>query len=149
MSVHQAQIEWSRAGEGFSYPEYNRDHEWMFPGGTRISASAAPVYLGTTGKIDPEEAFVAAVASCHMLTFLAICARKGFVVDNYTDAAAGYLEKNPAGRLAITHVELSPTIAFGGTRPSQDEIERLHHLAHEQCFIANSVRTRVSFLRYA
>ena len=146
MSEHRAGINWVRATDGFAYPDYNREHEWSFPGGVRVEASAAPSYLGLPDRVDPEEAFVAAIASCHMLTFLAICARKGIVVDSYSDAAVGYLEKNPAGRLAITHVELSPQIDFGDGEPSQAELDRLHHQAHEQCFIANSVRTAVSIL---
>ncbi len=148
MSQHQAEIQWTRESEGFSYPEYNRDHRWRFPGGVEVTASAAPVYLGSPDRVDPEEAFVAAIASCHMLTFLAICARKGIVVDHYHDPATGYLEKNSAGRLAITHVELSPEITFQGTAPCEDDLKKLHHQAHEQCFIANSVRTAVSLLRY-
>jgi organic hydroperoxide reductase OsmC/OhrA len=148
MSQHRAEIHWQRQSEGFDYPEYNRDHEWLFPCGVRIEASAAPVYLGSEARVDPEEAFVAAVASCHMLTFLAICARKSIVVDRYADSAVGYLEKNPTGRLAITHIELSPEIDFKGPGPAEDDLRRLHQQAHEQCFVANSVRTAVSMLRY-
>jgi len=148
MSQHQAGIYWTRQSDGFSYPEYNRDHEWRFGESVQVPASAAPVYLGTPGRVDPEEAFVAAVSSCHMLTFLAICARKRIVVDEYLDNAVGYLEKNPAGRLAITHVELSPEIRFEEAAPDEEELKKLHQQAHEQCFIANSVRTAVSLLRY-
>lgn len=148
MSQHQAEIHWRRESDGFSYPEYNRDHEWRFPGGIRISASAAPVYLGNAAHVDPEQAFVASVASCHMLTFLAICARKGIVVASYSDQAVGYLEKNAAGKLAITHVELSPEIVFDGPAPDEAALRRLHEQAHGQCFIANSIRTGVSMLRY-
>jgi organic hydroperoxide reductase OsmC/OhrA len=146
MSEHLATISWDRQSEGFSYPEYNRDHDWSFPGDIVVSASAAPRYLGSPGRVDPEQAFVAAVASCHMLTFLAICARKGLVVDRYRDAAVGYLEKNRAGRLAITHVELCPDITFRDGAPDAEVLARLHHQAHEQCFIANSIRTEVSVL---
>jgi organic hydroperoxide reductase OsmC/OhrA len=148
MSQHRAEIHWKRQSEGFSYPEYNRDHEWVFPCGVRVEASAAPMYLGSERRVDPEQAFVAAVASCHMLTFLAICARKSVVIDRYADAAVGYLEKNPAGRLAITHIELSPEISFQGAVPAANELRKLHRQAHEQCFVANSVRTAVSMLRY-
>jgi organic hydroperoxide reductase OsmC/OhrA len=148
MSRHQAQIRWRRQSASFAYPDYNRDHEWRFPGGIRVSASAAPGYLGSAGHVDPEEGFVAAVASCHMLTFLAICARKGIVVDSYSDSAVGYLEKNASGRLSITHVELSPEIAFQATAPDEETLRKLHHQAHEQCFIANSIRTGVSLLRF-
>lgn len=148
MSQHHAQIHWLRESEGFTYPDYNRDHEWRFPGGIQVRASAAPGYLGNASHVDPEQAFVAAVASCHMLTFLAICARKGIVIDSYADAAVGYLEKNPAGRLSITHIELSPEIVFQAAAPDEATLRKLHHQAHEQCFIANSVRTGVSLLRF-
>jgi organic hydroperoxide reductase OsmC/OhrA len=146
MSLHRVEIRWERQTEGFSYPDYNREHRWFFEGGAVIPASAAPVYLGAPEFVDPEEAFVAAVSSCHMLTFLAICARKGIVVNRYTDRAVGYLEKNRAGRRAITHVELSPEIEFEATRPDDAEVEKMHHLSHEQCFIANSIKTHVTVL---
>lgn len=149
MSQHRADIHWNRTTKGFSYPEYSRDHTWSFPGGIELAASAAPVYLGTDSRIDPEQAFVASVASCHMLTFLAICARKGIVVNDYADEAVGYLEKNRAGQLAITHVELSPVIAFEGPAPDDEAMAQLHRQAHDQCFIANSIRTSVSLLRHA
>ena len=144
MSEHKASIDWQRTSEEFTYPEYNREHRWSFESGIEVQASAATSYLGSPDCVDPEEAFVAAVASCHMLTFLAICARKGLVVDAYRDSAVGYLEKNPAGRLAITHVELSPKITFENGELPAESLEHLHHQAHEQCFIANSVRTAVS-----
>lgn len=146
MSEHRARIAWRRSSETFDYPDYNREHEWSFPCGTRIEASAAPRYLGSPDCVDPEEAFVASVSSCHMLTFLAICARKRILVDRYEDSAVGYLEKNKAGRLAVTHVELCPEVAFGDSAPSREELARLHQQAHEQCFIANSVRTKISIL---
>jgi organic hydroperoxide reductase OsmC/OhrA len=146
VSRHQATIRWQRQTEGFSYPEYNREHSWTFEGGTTVAASAAPVYLGSGKLVDPEEAFVAAIASCHMLTFLAICARRRLVVDAYTDEAVGYLEKNRHGKLAITHVELTPLVRFSGQQPTADELQLLHRQSHEQCFIANSIRTRVSIL---
>jgi organic hydroperoxide reductase OsmC/OhrA len=149
MSKHRATIAWKRRSAGFSYPEYNREHVWLFEGGARIEASAAPVYLGAAELVDPEEAFVASVASCHMLTFLAICARKRLVVDSYTDAAVGYVGKNSAGRLAITHIELSPVVSYAGDAPAAATIEAIHRRSHEQCFIANSIRTRVTVLGLA
>lgn len=147
MSEHRALIEWQRTTTGFEYPDYNREHRWTFPCGTRIEASAAPRYLGSAECVDPEEAFVASVSSCHMLTFLAICARKRIVVDGYRDQAVGYLEKNAAGRLAVTHVELSPEIVFQAGPLPAEELARLHHQAHEQCFIANSVRSKISIVQ--
>jgi len=149
MSQHRAEIRWERQSEGFSYPEYNREHRWLFEGGAVVAASAAPVYLGSPEFVDPEEAFVAAVSSCHMLTFLAICARKRIIVNSYRDLAVGYMEKNNSGKLAITHVELSPRIAFEGPLPPDAKLEEMHHLSHEQCFIANSIRTQVTILRPA
>ncbi len=144
MSEHRATVAWAREGAEFTYDGYSRDHEWQFAGGVRIPASAAPAYLGSEERVDPEEAFVASVASCHMLTFLAIAARRRLVVERYEDAAVGFLEKNQEGRLAVTRVELRPRIAFGGREPSADELARIHELSHKQCFIANSVRTRIT-----
>ncbi len=144
MSEHRATVAWRRDSDDFSYEGYTRDHTWTFEGGTSVPASAAPAYLGSAARVDPEEAFVAALSSCHMLTFLAIAAKKRLVVDAYRDAAVGFMEKNEAGQLAVTRVVLRPEIAFSGEAPDGDALARLHHLAHEQCFIANSVRTEVT-----
>ena len=145
MSQHCATIRWNRESPEFTYDSYNRAHQWEFDAGIEVAASSAPAYLGETDRVDPEEAFVAALASCHMLTFLALAAKKRIVVDSYTDEAVGFMEKNADGRLAITRVTLRPRIDFGGTnRPSSDEIAKLHGTAHEHCFIANSVRTTVT-----
>jgi organic hydroperoxide reductase OsmC/OhrA len=144
MSEHKATIAWTRGGRDFTYEKYSRDHAWSFDGGVRVAASAAPTYLGNPELVDPEEAFVASVASCHMLTFLAIAARKRLVVESYEDAAVGHMEKNADGRLAITRVTLSPKIAFGSQAPSAEELAHLHEQAHENCFIANSVRTEIT-----
>ena len=144
MSEHKATIAWSRGAKEFTYESYSRDHTWRFDGGIEIAATAAPGFLGNPDLVDPEEAFVASVASCHMLTFLAVAARKRVVVERYEDSATGFMEKNADGKLAVTRVELRPRILFGGSKsPSADEIERLHHVAHENCFIANSVRTEI------
>src|SRR5215475_9417088 len=112
MSEHTATIEWRRDTPDFTYQGYNRDHEWRFDGGATVSASAAPAYMGNTACVDPEEAFVASLSSCHMLTFLAIAARKRYVVDRYRDEAAGILAKDAAGRLSMTKVTLRPQIRF-------------------------------------
>jgi len=145
MSEHKATIAWKRGDKQFQYETYSRDHTWTFEGGVEVPASAAPAFLGSEERVDPEEAFVASASSCHMLTFLALAARKRLVVERYTDAAVGFLEKNEDGKLAITRIELRPKITFGGSgAPSAEEIERLHHLAHENCFIANSVRTEIA-----
>ena len=144
MSEHVVDVSWSRGGQEFTYQTYSRDHEWRFDGGVTVPGSAAPAYLGSdTGAVDPEEAFVAALSSCHMLTFLAIAAKKRLVVDSYVDHAVGEMAKNEAGRLAITKVTLNPEITFAGETPDEETLERIHHLSHEQCFIANSVTTEV------
>lgn len=145
MSEHRATISWKRRTDDFSYDVYNRSHTWTFDNGTELAASAAPAFRGDEDRIDPEEAFVASVSACHMLTFLALASRKRFVVDSYTDRATGRLEKNDAGRLAITSVTLRPQVEFGGERkPSGEQLDRLHHQAHEHCYIANSVKTSIT-----
>jgi organic hydroperoxide reductase OsmC/OhrA len=145
MSEHQATISWDRGSDDFSYEAYSRDHIWEFENGAKIEASAAPEFHGSPENVDPEEAYVAALSSCHMLTFLAIAARRRFVVDSYTDSAVGYLEKNAYGKLAVTRVVLRPKVSFAKEAcPSSEEIQRLHHLAHAECFIANSVQTSIS-----
>jgi organic hydroperoxide reductase OsmC/OhrA len=143
MSEHKATVRWSRAGKDFAYKTYSRDHVWSV-NGNEVPASATTAYLGNPNRVDPEAALVAALSSCHMLTFLALAANKGFVVDSYEDAAVGHLEKNAQGKLAITRVELHPKIAFGGTKqPAAADLEWLHDKAHKECFIANSVTTDV------
>jgi organic hydroperoxide reductase OsmC/OhrA len=145
MSEHRASIRWQRASPGFSYEEYNREHDWAFDGGATVHASAAPAFRGRAEGVDPEEALVASIASCHMLTFLAIAARRRLVVDDYVDEAVGHMEKNERGKLAVTRVELHPRIRFGdGAAPSAEELAKLHALSHEECFIANSVRTHIT-----
>lgn len=144
MSEHKATVTWSRGDREFGYETYSRAHTWRFEGGIEVAASSAPAYLGDPALVDPEEAFVAAVSSCHMLTFLAIAARKRLVVDRYEDEAVGVLAKNAQGKLAITRVTLRPRVVFGGEPPSADALARIHHLAHEQCFIANSVTTAIT-----
>jgi len=145
MSEHKVTLKWERGGAEFSYQKYPRDHAWIFEGGHRMTASAAPAYLGNPANVNPEEAFVAALSSCHMLTFLAIACKKKFVLDSYEDDAVGFMDENPDGKLAITRVELRPKITWSGNRrPSAEELEKMHHSAHENCFIANSVRTDVS-----
>ena len=143
MSEHHASICWNRQSESFDYSEYNRNHSWIFPNGSEIPASATTQFLGDPGRVDPEEAFVAAISSCHMLTFLAICARKRITVNSYRDDAVGYMKENGHGKLSITRVTLNPHIAFDGDPPDPDQMERLHHLSHEACFIANSVNTEI------
>jgi organic hydroperoxide reductase OsmC/OhrA len=144
VSEHVVDVSWSRGEHEFTYPTYSRDHEWRFDGGVTVRGSANPVYLGSESAVDPEEAFVAALSSCHLLTFLAIAAKKRLVVDSYDDHAVGVMAKNEAGRLAITQVTLRPRITFAGQTPDAETLEQLHHRSHQECFIANSVTTEVT-----
>jgi organic hydroperoxide reductase OsmC/OhrA len=146
VSEHRAHIVWSKATESFGYEEYNRDHTWEFPKSSRIvEASAAPKYRGSLERVDPEEALVAAISSCHMLTFLAVCARRGIVVERYDDDAIGWLEPNERKRLAITRVVLKPNVTFApGHRPDDATLDEIHEKSHEGCFIANSVKTTIT-----
>lgn len=147
MSTHTATITWTRRSADFDFETYNREHEWSFESGQRLNASAAPQYKGSEDCVDPEEALTAAVASCHMLTFLAIASKKRFVVESYTDNALSHLEKNADGMFAVTRVELHPKIVFGTEKtPTEEEIARLHESAHRNCFIANSVKAEVVVL---
>jgi organic hydroperoxide reductase OsmC/OhrA len=146
MSEHRATIHWNRQQTEFTYKQYTRDHVWRFEGGSEVRASAAPQYFGDETLVDPERAFVAALSSCHMLTFLAVAARSGLVVDDYEDQAVGIMERNSEKKLAITRVILRPKITWGGEPPSQKELDELHENAHKHCFIASSVTTRVEIL---
>lgn len=145
MSEHRASVRWQRGGADYTYETYPRDHVWRFSGGIEVPASSAPEFRGHAGRVDPEAALVAALSSCHMLTFLAIAARKRMVVESYEDHAIGVLEKNAEGKLAVTRVVLHPKVVFGdGTVVSKDDLERLHQRSHAECFIANSVKTEVT-----
>lgn len=147
MSEHKATIVWSRQGKDFAYKSYSRDHVWRV-NGNDVPASATPAYLGNPQRVDPEAALVAALSSCHMLTFLALASNKGFVVDSYEDEAVGHLEKNAAGKMAVTRVELRPKIKFGGAKqPAAADVDWLHDKAHKECFIANSVTTEVHVMK--
>lgn len=147
MPEHRARIEWRHTGGDFGYETYSRDHTWVFPNGTVVEASSAPAFLGSQARVDPEEAFVAAVSSCHMLTFLAVAARKRLVVASYVDEAVGRLDKNGSGKLAVTEVDLRPRVIFAGElQPPPQAIAKLHEVAHRECFIANSVHTSIRIL---
>ncbi len=142
MSKHRVTVRWQRTAEPFTYATYSRTHRWHFAGGTEVEASAAPAYRGDPALPDPEEALVASLSSCHMLTFLAIAARAGITVDAYEDDAEGTMSKNADGRLAVTRVVLRPRITFG-SEVAEDDLAWMHEQAHEECFIANSVRTEM------
>lgn len=144
-----ATVRWQRGdAERFTDNRYSRGHEWCFDGGTTVPASASPQVVplphSVAQAVDPEEAFVAALSSCHMLFFLAYAAKKGFVVDLYEDQALGTMGRNANGRVAMLKVELCPRIAWAGERrPTQDEVAALHERAHHDCYIANSVNCEV------
>jgi organic hydroperoxide reductase OsmC/OhrA len=143
MSEHAATLVWQHTGGDFLQKEYTRDHQIKFPNGQRYGASAAASYGGNPDMIDPEAAFTASLSSCHMLTFLALCAVKGFVVKSYRDDAIGYLDKNLEGRMCMTRVKLRPSAVFEGTAPDMEQLMMLHERAHRACFISNSVKTAV------
>src|SRR5437764_1893495 len=144
MSEHKVTVDWKRETPDFAYETYNRDHDWSFDAGITVRASATPAYQGSASCVDPEEAFVASLSNCHMLTFLALAARKRYVVDRYRDRAVGVLGKDAAGNLAMTQVTLRPEVTFGGEKvPGPEDLRQLHDRAHRACFIANSVKTEV------
>lgn len=145
-----AKISWSRGDEPFTDNKYSRGHLWTFDGGITVPGSSAPSSVPLYSKpdaVDPEEALVASVSSCHMLFFLAFCALKGFRVDSYIDDAVGTMTKNERGKLYISHVALKPVITFSGDKkPDLATIAQLHHRAHEECYIANSLRAEVELI---
>ena len=148
MSQHLATIEWSRGDQPFSDNKYARAHDWRFDGGAVVRGSSAPSSvpepMSDAAAVDPEEALVAAVSSCHMLFFLAFARKDGFVVDRYRDNAVGVLGRDERGRIAITAVTLRPEVVFSGeTQPDAAALGDLHHRAHEACYIANSIRAGV------
>lgn len=143
MSEHRIELNWKRTSPDFDYRSYNRDHAVTFKNGEALGMSAAPAYKGSPELVDPEELLVASLSSCHMLTFLALAAKKGLVVDSYHDDAVGVLEKNEDGKLAITRVTLRPRVIFAGEPVDAATLDEFHHHAHEECFIASSVKTKV------
>ena len=149
MSEHKATISWKRTSDDFLKGKYSREHRWTFDGGLTIPASPSPsvvpVPYSNPAHIDPEEAYVASISSCHMLTFLFIASRQGFQVDSYEDEAVGAMAKNEKGASWVSSVTLNPKIVYSGEKlPTPTDEDQLHHLAHEQCFIANSVKTEVT-----
>lgn len=144
MSEHRTSIAWKRGDGPFTYETYPRTHEARFEGGVTIPVSAASDYLGDGALPNPEELLATAAASCHMLTFLAIAARRRFVVASYRDDAIAFLEPDAEKRLAVTRIELRPTIGFEGTLPTSEELTKLHEMAHRNCFIARSIRASVT-----
>jgi organic hydroperoxide reductase OsmC/OhrA len=149
MSTYSAVVTWERGSAKFTDNRFSRAHVWTFDGGAAVKASASPQVvrppLSDESAVDPEEAFVASLASCHMLWFLAIAAKQGYVVESYRDEAEGVLSKGADGKLWMTSVTLRPHVVFGSAKaPASEAVSALHHRAHEECFIANSVRTEVT-----
>lgn len=146
---YRATVKWKRAdGAVFTDQRYSRGHAWAFDGGITVPASSSPLSVklpySVAEAVDPEEALVAALSSCHMLTFLYVAAKQGFVVDSYEDQAVGEMTKNERGRMWVSKVTLNPAIVFAGDkRPTPEQLDHLHHLAHEECYIANSVKCEV------
>jgi organic hydroperoxide reductase OsmC/OhrA len=149
MFEHKATIKWRRTSPDFLKGKYSREHTWAFDGGFTVPASPSPSVVPTPwsnpAHVDPEEAFVASISSCHMLTFLYLAAKQGFQIDSYEDEAVGKVTKNEKGVPWVSLVALNPRITYSGEKlPTPADEERLHHLAHEQCYIANSIKTEVT-----
>jgi organic hydroperoxide reductase OsmC/OhrA len=149
MSEHVATVCWENSKDTFADNKYSREHTWKFDGGVEIPASASPHVVpapySNAACVDPEEAFVASLSSCHMLWFLSIAAKKKFVVESYIDQAIGVMDKNEDGKLAMTSVQLCPKVIFiGDVLPTVEQIEKMHDEAHHSCFLANSVKTHVT-----
>ncbi|WP_220720402.1 OsmC family protein [Agarivorans litoreus] len=149
MSEYFAIVEWQRqADETYTNNQYSRGHHWHFDGGQTVAASSSPHVVplpySVEANVDPEEAFVASLSSCHMLFFLSIAAKNRLVVDSYEDKAVGVMALNEQGKMAMTEVKLNPKVVFSGQEVSLAKLEKMHHQAHQQCFIANSVTTKVT-----
>jgi organic hydroperoxide reductase OsmC/OhrA len=149
MSEHKATIKWTHSQGDFLKGTYSREHTWTFDGGVTVPASSSPaavrIPFSNPANVDPEEAYVAAISSCHMLTYLYVASRKGFEVLSYEDEAVGHLTKNERGIAWISSVVLHPRITYSGAKtPTREELEQMHHAAHDQCFIANSVKTEIT-----
>ena len=146
---YEAKVTWARQPDAkFTDNRYSRAHEWSFDGGITVRASSSPsvvpLPLSAADAVDPEEALVASASSCHMLYFLFFAAKKGFVIDRYEDQAFGVLEKNDAGKMFMKTITLRPQVTFAGDKtPSADELSALHHSAHEECFIATSLKSDI------
>ncbi|WP_426103498.1 OsmC family protein [Massilia sp. TSP1-1-2] len=148
MTQFVATIAWKRGAQPFADNRYSRAHAWRFDGGLTVPASSSPhsvpLPMSDPGALDPEEALVAAVSSCHMLFFLSIAAQRGLIVDSYCDQAVGLMDRNGEGKMAITRITLAPAIVFGGERaPAAAELDAIHHSAHQKCYIANSIKAEV------
>lgn len=147
MSQHEVKVVWQRGDQPFADNKYSRAHQWFFDGGAVVegspSPSVVPVPYASEAAVDPEEAYVASLSSCHMLWFLDLARRSGHVVDSYTDQAVGHMVRLSKGKMWISRVELKPEIRWADPQPDPQAVAELHHAAHENCFIANSVKTEV------
>ena len=144
MSEHKVTTAWKRESSDFTYNSYNRNHIWRYGEHSAIEVSAAPEYKGDGERLDPEEALVGSLSTCHLLTFLAIAARKRLTVESYEDDAVGHMSKNEDGELWVSEVTLRPRIRFGeGVNVTREQLDQMHHQSHKECFIANSVKTDV------
>ncbi|NKB34107.1 MAG: OsmC family peroxiredoxin [Pseudomonadales bacterium] len=148
MSNYKATVQWYRNGEDFLNNKYSRGHEWAFDGGTVVAASASPHIVplpwSIEANVDPEEGYIASISSCHMLFFLSIAANRGFQIDSYVDESIGEMSKNEAGKWMVSKVTLKPQVDYSGEKqPDSDTASAMHHEAHQECFIANSIRTEV------
>ncbi len=154
MSNHNATINWQRQDdEKFIDNKYSRGHTWEFDGGQIIQASSSPHVVplpySIEANVDPEEAFIASISSCHMLFFLSFAANRKYTVESYTDKAIGIMQINKDNKMSMTDVTLQPKIVFSGElQPTQEQIDKIHHNAHKQCFIANSVKTKIHISRH-
>lgn len=148
MAQYSAEVIWTRGEHAFSDNKYSRKHVLKFDGGVEVAGSSSPHVVplpySEPKAIDPEEAFVSSLSSCHMLWFLSIALKHKYVVDSYHDHATGVMAKNAGGKFAMTRVTLRPKVVFAGKQPSSEELNRMHHEAHEECFIASSVLTEVT-----
>lgn len=149
MSEYFATVKWSKADdENFIDSKYSRGHEWIFDGGVTVLASSSPHIVplpySVEANVDPEEAFIASISSCHMLFFLGIAAKRRYVVNSYVDDAVGIMEIDDSGNMSMTRVTLRPCVLFSDDKkPTMEQLEKMHHQSHEQCFIANSVKTKI------
>ena len=148
MSAHGATIAWTRGDQPFVDKRYSRAHSWTFDGGAVVPGSSAPASvpmpMSDASAVDPEEAMIASLSSCHMLWFLAFAAHADLVVDSYRDAASGEMDRNKAGKSYLARVTLRPITTFSGRQPDQAELDALHHEAHEHCDMAHSVRSTIT-----
>lgn len=147
MQQFEAQVVWQRGAQPFLDQRYSRAHAWRFDGGLSVPASSSPLSvplpMSDAAAVDPEEALVAAAASCHMLFFLSLAAQRGYIVDSYVDSAVGTLAKGADGKLAMTRIALRPAISYAGAAPDAAALAALHHAAHERCYVANSLKAEI------